>query len=131
MPQEKLRPGKCLIRSVRDLRGALRLAPDDSYIPEFLGTIYLLEGNLEAALKYWNRLEKPRLTAVEVAPRSAGSGRAVPGIGLEPFSWAFAGCIVFRRLPISQALSTECCVRGVVASRSKVLRLAGFPEVLL
>jgi hypothetical protein len=52
----------------KDLRGALRLAPDDSYIPEFLGTIYLLEGNLEAALKYWNRLEKPRLTAVEVAP---------------------------------------------------------------
>ena len=51
----------------KDLRGALRLAPDDSYIPEFLGTIYLLEGNLEAALKYWNRLEKPRLTAVEIA----------------------------------------------------------------
>lgn len=51
-----------------DLRGALWLAPDDSYIPEFLGTIYLLEGNLEAALKYWNRLGNPRLTAVEVAP---------------------------------------------------------------
>ena len=52
----------------KDLRSALRLAPDDSYIAEFLGTICLLEGNLEAALKYWNRLEKPRLTAVEVAP---------------------------------------------------------------
>ncbi|HEU0369117.1 MAG TPA: tetratricopeptide repeat protein [Candidatus Acidoferrum sp.] len=52
----------------KDLQGALRLAPDDWYIPEFLGTIYLLEGNLEAALKYWNRLEKPRLTAVEIAP---------------------------------------------------------------
>jgi hypothetical protein len=52
----------------KDLRGALRLAPDDSYIPEFLGTICLLEGNLEAALKYWNRLEKPRLTVVEVSP---------------------------------------------------------------
>jgi hypothetical protein len=54
----------------RDLRSALRLAPNDSYIPEFLGTIYLLEGNLEAALKYWDRLEKPRLTAVEVAPQA-------------------------------------------------------------
>lgn len=51
-----------------DLRKAVRLAPDDSYVAEFLGTIYLLEGNLEAALKYWNRLEKPRLTAVEVSP---------------------------------------------------------------
>lgn len=51
-----------------DLRKALRLAPDDSYVAEFLGTIYLLEGNLEGALKYWNKLEKPRLTAVEVSP---------------------------------------------------------------
>jgi hypothetical protein len=51
-----------------DLRRALQLDPADSYVPEFLGTIYLLEGNLEAALKYWNRLEKPKLTAVEVSP---------------------------------------------------------------
>ena len=52
----------------RDLRRALRLDPRDSYMPEFLGTIYLLEGNLEAALKYWNTLEKPKLAAVEAAP---------------------------------------------------------------
>jgi hypothetical protein len=52
----------------KDLRRALRLAPDDSYLSEFLGTIYLLEGNLEAALKYWNPLEKPRLTAVDISP---------------------------------------------------------------
>jgi hypothetical protein len=51
-----------------DLRLALRLSPEDSYIPEFLGTIYLLEGNLEAALKYWNKLEKPKLVAIEVSP---------------------------------------------------------------
>jgi hypothetical protein len=51
-----------------DLRKALRLTPDDSYIAEFLGTIYLLEGNLEAALKYWNYLRKPRLITVEVSP---------------------------------------------------------------
>jgi hypothetical protein len=54
----------------KDLRQALRLEPDDSYLAEFLGTIYLLEGNLEAALKYWNRLEKPKLTAVAVSPPS-------------------------------------------------------------
>jgi hypothetical protein len=51
-----------------DLRRALRVDPNDSYIPEFLGTVYLLEGNLEAALKYWNKLEKPKLTAVELSP---------------------------------------------------------------
>jgi tetratricopeptide (TPR) repeat protein len=52
----------------RDLRAALHLQARDSYVPEFLGTIYLLEGNLEAALKYWNGLEKPRLETVELAP---------------------------------------------------------------
>src|SRR5205814_4384628 len=34
----------------------------------FLGTIYLLEGNLEAALKYWNRIDAPRVLAVEIVP---------------------------------------------------------------
>ena len=50
-----------------DLRKALGLDPDP-YLPEFLGTIYLLEGNLEAALKYWNRADRPRLAAVEAVP---------------------------------------------------------------
>src|SRR6266404_5682951 len=48
----------------RDLRRSLRLNPDDPYAAEFLGTIYLLEGNLEASLKYWNMVGKPRLEAV-------------------------------------------------------------------
>lgn len=52
----------------RDLRKAMRLDPGDSYLAEFLGTIYLLEGNVEAALKYWNLIDKPRLGAVEVVP---------------------------------------------------------------
>jgi hypothetical protein len=55
----------------RDLRAALRLNPKDEYALEFLGTIYLLEGNLDAALKYWNTIEKPELAraALEPAPR--------------------------------------------------------------
>lgn len=56
-----------------DLRRALRLDPRDSYVLEFLGTIYLLEGNTEAALKYWNRVQKPRLAAVEVVPAAKTS----------------------------------------------------------
>ncbi len=52
----------------RDLRRAMRLDPSDSYVAEFLGTIYLLEGNLEAALKYWNLANKPRLAEVAVTP---------------------------------------------------------------
>jgi len=51
-----------------DLRAALRTQPKDQYTLDFLGTIYLLEGNLEAALKYWNNEEKPRLARVTLSP---------------------------------------------------------------
>jgi len=50
------------------LHAALRLNQQDSYSAEFLATIYFLEGNLEAALKYWNSLNKPRLSSVRFAP---------------------------------------------------------------
>jgi hypothetical protein len=50
------------------LRAALRLNPQDSYSREFLATIYFLEGNLEAALKHWNPVDKPRLRSVVFAP---------------------------------------------------------------
>jgi hypothetical protein len=52
----------------RELRAALRLDPKDKYTLEFLGTLYFLDGNVEAALKYWNAIEKPRLRKVSVAP---------------------------------------------------------------
>jgi tetratricopeptide (TPR) repeat protein len=52
----------------KNLQTALRLKPADEYANEFLATIYFLEGNLEAALKYWNRVEKPRLQTVVFAP---------------------------------------------------------------
>ena len=42
------------------LRRALGLDPKDGYANEFLATIYFLEGNTEAAVKYWNRLPQPR-----------------------------------------------------------------------
>lgn len=50
------------------LRAALLLNPRDAYTREFLATIYFLEGNLEAALKYWNPEDKPRLRSVTFAP---------------------------------------------------------------
>ena len=52
----------------KDLRTALRLSPADAYANEFLATIYFVEGNLEAAVKYWNRVEKPRLRSIAFAP---------------------------------------------------------------
>src|SRR5437899_3171706 len=50
------------------LRHALRLDPHDSYGNDFLGTVYFLEGNLEAALRYWNRVGKPQIVELRVDP---------------------------------------------------------------
>jgi tetratricopeptide (TPR) repeat protein len=52
----------------KNLETALRLKPADAYANEFLAAIYFLEGNLEGALKYWNREERPRLRSVAFAP---------------------------------------------------------------
>src|SRR6266404_3124540 len=56
-------------RTAKDnLHAALRLSTQDAYSREFLATIYFLEDNLEAALKYWNPEDKPRLRSVAFAP---------------------------------------------------------------
>ena len=52
----------------KDLQTALRFDSHDGYAHEFLATIYFLEGNLEAALKYWNPEDKPRLRSVAAVP---------------------------------------------------------------
>jgi tetratricopeptide (TPR) repeat protein len=54
--------------AVRRLRRALRLDPTDSYGNDFLGTVYFLRGNIEAALKYWNRAGKPQIVEVRSQP---------------------------------------------------------------
>ncbi|HTM48013.1 MAG TPA: tetratricopeptide repeat protein [Bryobacteraceae bacterium] len=54
--------------AARRLRRALRLDPADAYGNEFLGTLYYLDGNYEAALSRWNRIGKPRLGGVEIDP---------------------------------------------------------------
>jgi hypothetical protein len=50
------------------LHAAFGLNAKDAYAREFLATIYFLEGNLEAALKYWNPEDKPRLRSVAFVP---------------------------------------------------------------
>src|SRR5260370_22032748 len=50
------------------MRKTLDLKPKDPYSHEFLATIYFLEGNLEAAVKYWNPLDKPRLRSGAFTP---------------------------------------------------------------
>ncbi|HEX8924822.1 MAG TPA: hypothetical protein VF786_03470, partial [Terriglobales bacterium] len=48
---------------------AHRLTPKDEYVNDFLGTTFFLNGNLEAALKYWNNVGKPSIEQVSVDPR--------------------------------------------------------------
>jgi hypothetical protein len=50
------------------LHRAVKLTPRDNYANDFLGTVYFLEGNTEAALKYWNRIGKPEIAEVGTEP---------------------------------------------------------------
>ncbi len=56
-------------RAKKELRRALALQPNDAYASNFLASIYFLEGNLEAALKYWNRVGKPKLNDLTFDPQ--------------------------------------------------------------
>lgn len=47
---------------------ALRIDPRDEYANEFAGTVFLLMDNLDAALKYWNRIRKPQIDALRIDP---------------------------------------------------------------
>jgi tetratricopeptide (TPR) repeat protein len=53
-------------RAKRHLRRALPLHPADDYASNFLASVYFQEGNLDAALKYWNRAGQPRLSDLDV-----------------------------------------------------------------
>lgn len=55
--------------SARWLRKALRLDPGDQYANSFAGTAYLLMGNMNAALKYWNRVQKPYVGTLQFDPQ--------------------------------------------------------------
>lgn len=51
--------------AARWIEKAVRLDPKDEYANEFAGTVYLLMGNLDAALKYWNRIQKPPIEQLQ------------------------------------------------------------------
>jgi len=65
-----------------ELLRALVLDPRDSYALNFLASIYFLRGNLDAALKYWNRAGLPRVDQVQESPQ--------PGVRPELLDRAFA-----------------------------------------
>jgi Tetratricopeptide repeat len=91
-------------QATQHLRQAIRLAPDDAYANNFLGTVYFLEGNLEAALKYWNRVSKPQVVEVREAPLPKIS----PALLDRAFAFSPAGTLQLRELQ-----STDARIRGL------------------
>jgi tetratricopeptide (TPR) repeat protein len=86
------------------LRRALALAPNDSYANDFLGTVYFLQGNLEAALKYWNRVEKPQIAEIRAEPRP----QVDPVLLDHAFTFSPAST-----LRLSEFLATDARIRGL------------------
>ncbi|MCU1254199.1 MAG: hypothetical protein JWM83_498 [Candidatus Angelobacter sp.] len=103
----------------RDLRLALRLDPNDAYANEFLATIYFLEANLEAALKYWNRVGKPEIVAV----RSEPALRVRPALLDHAFAFAPAST-----LTLDELLASNVRLRGLEIFPAYKINLAARPD---
>ena len=91
-------------QAARLLRKAIKLEPRDSYANDFLGTVYFLQGNLEAALRAWNRIGKPAVEEVEEEPRP----RILPALLDRAFEFSPAATL---RLP--EILDSDARVRGL------------------
>jgi predicted Zn-dependent protease len=52
--------------AARWIEKGLRLDAHDEYANDFAGTVFLLMGNLDAALKYWNRIQKPQIDSLNL-----------------------------------------------------------------
>jgi tetratricopeptide (TPR) repeat protein len=81
------------------LRRALRLDPQDAYSNEFIATLYFLQGNTEAAVKYWNRVDKPQITQV----RSEPVPHVRPALLDHAFAFAAATTLTLGELRASDA----------------------------
>ena len=81
------------------IRRARRLDPKDVYTNDFAGTLYFLEGNVEAALKSWNRAGKPEIAEV----RSQPALRVRPALLDHAFTFAPASLLTLDQLLTSEA----------------------------
>ncbi|MBO0725431.1 MAG: tetratricopeptide repeat protein, partial [Blastocatellia bacterium] len=86
------------------LRLALRLDPADNYANDFLASVYFLQGNTEAALKYWNRISKPEIEEVRIEPAPS----VAPALLDRAFTISPAAALDLRELQ-----TTKARVRGL------------------
>jgi hypothetical protein len=102
-------------RARSELRRAVRLDPRDDYANEFLATIYFLDGNLEAALKYWNRTGRPEIVEVRNEPAL----RVRPALLDHAFGFAPAST-----LTLDELLTSNARLRGLEIFPSYKIELA-------
>jgi tetratricopeptide (TPR) repeat protein len=86
------------------MRQAIKLNPDDTYANDFLGTIYFLEGNLPATLKYWNRVNKPQIAGIEEVSQL----KVAPVLLDRAFAFSSA-----ETLKLRDFLETDSRIRGL------------------
>ena len=98
---------------------ALRISPDDAYVNEFCGSVFYLRGNLDAALKYWNRVDKPRVEMISSEPVP----RVSPVLLDRAFAFAPASTL---RLP--ELLATEDRLQGTGIFPNYTLTLSARPD---
>lgn len=106
-------------RAKQNLRRALALNSEDDYANNFLSSIYFLEGNLEAALKYWNRTDRPKLADLTFDPQPK----------LNPLvldrAFVFSPLSVWRR---DQFLATQAKLEALDLYPQMLIDLAARPD---
>ena len=103
------------------LHRALRLDAEDDYANDFLATIYFLQGNLEAAVKYWNRLSTPKPQVDQL--RNDPPLRTRPALLDHAFAYAPASVL---RLP--QLLATNARLQNLRVYSNYRLELVAHPD---
>ena len=103
----------------RRLRAALRLDPHDGYALDFLATLYFLDGNYAAALKYWNRERKPLIANISSEPLPQVS----PALLDQAFAFSPASTLL-----LPQYLSTEARLNALGIFPAFQLNLDARPD---
>ena len=98
---------------------ASRNSPGDAYVNDFCGSVFYLQGNLEAALKYWNRVDKPRIESV----------RSEPVLKVNPVlldrAFAFAPASTLR---LPELLATESRIQAMDLFPTYTFTLSARPD---
>jgi tetratricopeptide (TPR) repeat protein len=108
-------------RAIAYLQRGLHLDPRDDYANEFIASIYFLQANLEAAVKYWNRVSAPKPQIVEL--------RNEPPLRIRPtlldHAFVFSPAAV---LTLKQLRATEVRLQNLETFSISRLELAALPD---